>query len=117
VVVVLPVVPGELDVDKEPAVEGGVAELEVKEGPEPPLVPVGGWGLEVGRGTTVTATLTSAPVVVLIRVRVRFDELAPVGLVTGKIATVELPSEARTDGSLTTSMLPDRFGPVEGGTG
>jgi hypothetical protein len=110
-VVVLPVDPDEPDVDEEPLLKVGAGPPDVDDEVDPPLEPV------VAGGTTVTGTSTCAPVVVLTKVRVRFVEPCPEGLVTGNIATVDPASDARTDGSLTTSMLHDRLGPDDGVTG
>ena len=116
-VVVLPVDPDEPDVDEEPLFKVGAGPPDVDDEVDPPLEPVVAGEPEVAGGTTVTGTSTCAPVVVLTKVRVRFVEPCPEGLVTGNIATVDPASDARTDGSLTMSMLQDRLGPVDGVTG
>jgi hypothetical protein len=116
-VVVVPVVAGppeEPEVGVELPLTVGALEPDGDDEPDPPLEPE---EPEVVVGTTVTATSVVAPVLVSTSVRVRFVEPLPDGPVTGIIATVELPSAASTDGSLTTSMLPDRLGPQEGATG
>jgi hypothetical protein len=72
-------------------------------------------GAGPGAGTIVTGTLTVAPVVMSTSVSVVAPP--PEGIVTGIMATVEPPSGASKDGSVTTSMPPDKPGPVVGGTG
>lgn len=111
------VVPLAVDPPGEPEVAGGaVGKLvdpvveKVPEGPLDPEVP------DVVMGTTVAWTLMVAPVVMLTNVSVRLFEPLE-GLVIDTRATVELPSDARTEGQLTTSMSPDRSGPVIGTTG
>jgi hypothetical protein len=101
-----PVEPDEPGVDVELPLTVGAVVPDVEVEPEPPLEP------EVGVGTTVTGTVTCCPVVVSTSVRV--VEPLPDVLVTGNNATVEVPSAASADGSVTTSMSPDRLGPVEG---
>jgi hypothetical protein len=113
-VVVLLVDPDEPEVDEEVLFRVGAGPPEVEE--VLPLEPLEPDEPELVTGTTVTGTLTCAPVVVLTRVTVRVEP-PPEGLVTGNIATVEPASGARTDGSVTTSMLQVRLGPEDGTTG
>jgi len=70
---------------------------------------------DVGAGAVVTGTSTVAPVVVFTRVNLL---TVPSGeVVTGMSATVEPPRDVSRDGSVTTRMLPDKLGPVEGAIG